>query len=178
MNTYLSFDLDRKEASNEVIPYYCRKFNILHDWFKKHTALSKSDFNSRDSIFLGGANLGFQKEFHFLVTNQDLHQDFHFFKEQLILSESKFLNNFQSLENLYEYEVQPFIKNTDLKFNWNSDEDLFVLLKLVYIVSPENFENFNKKVYNHILDKANQDYSHSILHLSKYDEIINDLKNV
>lgn len=178
LNTYLNFDLDRKEASNEVIPYYYRKFDILHDWFKEHTALSKSDFNSRASIFLEGSNLDFQNEFHFLVTNQDLQKDFNFFKEQLILTENKFLKKFQSLQDLFEYEALPIINNKDHKFNFNNCEDLFILMRLVYIVSPNDFNELNLKVYNHIAYLVEKEHLHAMLQFPKYDEIIKDLKNV
>jgi hypothetical protein len=178
LNTYKSFDLDRKEASNEVIPYYYRKFNILHDWFKKHSILSASDFNARSSIFLEGSNLGFKDNFHFLITNQDFYQDFTMFKEQLIKTEKCFLNRFQSLYDLYDFEVLPIVSNKDYKFNMNSDEDLFILLRLVYIVSPNDFEELNNRVYNHFKIMCEDEHPHALAYMPKYDEIISDLKMI
>lgn len=176
LNTYKSFDLERKEVSNELTPYYYRKFDVLHNWFKKYTVLSSSDFNSRASIFLEGSNLGFQNNFHFLVTNQDFKKDFTFFLEEIAKASIAFTDKFQTLNNLYEYEALPIINNKNFKFSMNSDEDLFILLRLVFLVEPSHFNELNERIYNHLKIMCEVEHPHALAYMSKYDEIIISLK--
>jgi len=176
LNAYKSFDLERKEVSNELTPYYYRKFDVLHNWFKKYTVLSSSDFNARASIFLGGSTLGFQNNFHFLITNQDFKKDFTFFIEEITKVSMAFTEKFQTLNNLYEYEALAIIKNNDFKFNMNSVDDLFILLRLVYIIEQSNFNDLSDRVYNHLKIMCEVEHPHALAYISIYDEIIKSLK--
>lgn len=178
LNTYLSFDSERKEVSNEIIPYYYRKFDVLHNWFKKYTALSNADFNSRASIFEGGGKLGFTNQFHFLVNCHEFEVDYLFFESELIKTEKVFFNKFLTLESLYQHEALPIISNKDHKFHFHESEDLFVLLRLVYIVAPEHFEDLNNRVYIHYENLVVEEHPHAIIQFPMYNDIIKDLKDV
>lgn len=177
LNTYQGFDLNRDEVSNEIIPYYYRRWDILHDWFKEYTVLTTRDFNSRASIFLEGENLGFQNNFHFLVSNKDFSKDFTLFKEQIIQTENVFYDKFKTLKDLYEYDALPIIENKDYKFNINSVDDLFILLRLVYIISPNDFEELNNRVYTHLSFMGDEiEHPDALNYLPLYDKIIKSLK--
>jgi hypothetical protein len=175
LNTYLSFDFDRNEVSNEIIPYFYRKFNILHDWFKKFSVLNKSDFRDRHSIFVDGQNLNIKSNFHFLVTNEYFKQDFESLLNNLIIGKTRFTNKFDSLEKLYEYEVKPILSSNYTFISYSFDS-YFVYLKLSKLISQKEYRILKNKLYNHIKLQSENEHPHAEYYLPKFDEIIFELE--
>lgn len=176
LNAYLSFDSDRKEASNEIIPYFYRKFTILHDWFKKHSVLSSSDYRNRASILISGKDLNIEDSYHFLVTNENFVKDIDKFIIDLSNAKDLFKTKFKTLKELYNYQALPIIENKNFEFNSNSFDDYFFILKLVHLLSPEDFDELNNRVYNHFKIQFEDEHPHALIYYPKYHEIINDLK--
>ncbi len=178
LNTYLSYDLERKEASNEIVRYFYRKLNVLHDWFKNHSVLSSSDYRDRASILIEGQELNIKDNYHFLVTNENFSKDLEIFIQDITKAKDLFRINFKTLKDLYKYEALPIIDNKKFEFNPSEFDDYFIILKLVYLINPEQFDELNDRVYNHFKVQNEDEHPHAMFYYPKYQEIIEELKKI
>ena len=139
LHNWDGYDLKRDCRALVIEPIYLKRFDILHKWFEKHSFKSLTDQRDSYSIGFDGKMLNDFSEFYFKLEGIDFEQDFALMKSKIINYSHQVFNNYNSLSKLYDKEIVPILENDRALPNVGADW-VFEYLKLVRIVSPENYE--------------------------------------
>lgn len=169
-----SYDLKRDCIAKAVEPQYFRRFDVLHQWFEKHSF--KTLPTQRDSYSV--------MEYEPLRT--DLHLCYYYFKydgedfekdlKRLVNDvkerSQKFFIKYKTLEDMYHHEIIPILENKVELPDVGADQ-VFEYLKLCRIVASKNYPTLKKQVeFMHTRGEPNIE-----IYYLKLEEILYDLEN-
>ena len=174
--------VDRDQLALRVSPHYRVRFDFLHKWFEKFSIMSLSDQRCMNSVGFEETMLGKPKTFfgfYFLESREDYEKDYEVLKKDVIEHASYVFNSFQTLNDLYEYEVQPVLDGEG-KFPFAGVEWMFNYLFMARILHPEDYEHLKKLIlqYADELRYRKHPEPNVLMYYDKIPEIMNYMETM
>lgn len=183
LDHYNSFDLERNELALEIKPIYSVRFNIYHKWFEKYSVIDLKDQRDRSTIGFSENMLGKSKYFTgflFLENRKDYELDYETMKNDILEHASYVFTRFQTLKDVYDYEIGDLLCGNLKRFN-NGGDWIFENMFLARIVLPQNYLKVKEAILERFEAIYNNPYtrsSHMEIYHSKASEIISYLESM
>ena len=148
---YNGFDKERKNLALVVRPLYWVRFECLHKWFEKFSFRSLSDQRDTGSVCFCETMLGKSKYFYgflFLENRKGYEQDYEIMKADILEHASYVFNNFQTINDLYDYKVDSVLKG-EKEFPRAGADWIFEDLLMTRIVNPGKYDKVKKLILEH-----------------------------
>lgn len=171
-----SYDLERNCIALLIEPLYGVRFDVLHKWFEKYSFRTLADQRYSYSIGFEGGMLNRPSEFLFKWDYVDYERDFIKMKEELILTSRRVFQEFSTLSQLYDYQIQPVLdghkKLPDVGAAW-----VFQYLKLCRLIHPDQYEKVKQVILQQVEVMNNRGEPNIIKYYANLDIILADLES-
>lgn len=171
------FDLTSGKKSLVIKPLYLKRFNVLHKWFEKFSFKSKVDQRDNYSIGFDGGMLKEQNLFYFALDKTDFQNETETFTNEIIRISTYVFNKFLTLEDLFEYQINPLLNHSaklpDVGADW-----VFEFLTLCKIVEPLRYSILKEIILKQIELMYNRNEPNIIEYYPKFKEITEYLESL
>lgn len=141
-------DVVENEKGLIIEPLYLKRFDVLHTWQNKYSFKTLTDQRNNPSIFVGG-NYFDKPNYYFINQKKTDLRELEKIISHIKDSSIHFFSKFKSLNNLYEFSINPII-NDHKDFPSHGADWIFEMLILCKIVNPKTYPILKKRILIHI----------------------------
>jgi len=174
--------VDRDQLALRISPHYWVRFDFLHKWFEKFSYKPLSVQKNTGSVAFSEEMLDKSKTlfgFYFLESREDYELDYEVLKKDVIEHASYVFNRFQTLNDLYEYKVQPILDG-EAKFPFAGAEWMFQYLLMARVLHPEDYEHLKTLILQYASELRYRKHPEPnvLMYYDKIPEIMNYMETM
>jgi hypothetical protein len=162
----------REKWGNALVisPIYGVRFEILHKWSERFTVLPLRDLRWEPSFKCSGTIISEPTEFLFEKDWSNFDTTIRTLLDSMIKCSDYVFKTYSTLYALYDSILQPFISETKNLYDVGA-EWIFDYMSLCFLVAPEHYKEFKKKILNHIEWMHGRHEPNVARYYGRYDEI-------
>ena len=173
-----SYDPKRDCIAKAIYPMYFRRFNILHQWFEKHSfrtlATQRDTYSVYDSEPLH-TDLN-KSYYYFKYDGENFEKDLEKLANDIKVRSQNFFNKYKTLQDMYQYEIVPILENTK-KLEGVGADWVFEYLKLCKTVAPEKYPILKEILLKQIEFMYGREEPNVVIYYPKLKDILFDIEN-
>lgn len=169
------YDLDNDLSCLEVLVYYSKRFDILHDWFDKFNFKSKNDIKYSTSILDEGEDMGLESVYYFADDGSTVEKDYKNMLNSVHRGSDIFFNKFKDLKDVYNQLALPMLEDNYV-FNLVGADWFFRALMLVHLCNPSASPEFKIKMKAHAKFVFDRGEPNMERYYPRIDEIIEEIE--
>ncbi|KXX69480.1 hypothetical protein [Flammeovirga sp. SJP92] len=167
---------DREDViAHELYYTISLRFKIVHKWFNKFYQGSNSkDYLNASTYFKQFPGRRYEGE-HFYEDSYNL--SLKRSTSEIISNYNEFINNYGSLELLYQNLVEPILLGEEVNQIYTGPW-IFEYLMICRITNAENYSKLKEILYSFLTEMYNDGEPNSLDYFDLFDEITNALENI